>query len=277
MLDLRRVDLHTHTYYSDGALSPYELVRLAKSRGIAALAVTDHDTVDGLQEAADAGEKFGVEVVNGVEMSVTLGEQELHLLGYFFDPENEGLRRHFEYFSIERKKRVERMVERLRHLGITLDLEKILARAGVGAPGRPHVAAALVEAGYVETYQEAFDRFLRDEGAAYVSKPLFEARVAIEMLHDAGGICVLAHPGHWTSDETVDRLLRSGLDGIEVIHPAHDLMLTRYYRQLAQRQGLIETGGSDYHGLREDDEVRLGQYSLPYPHFARLMEMFGGR
>lgn len=277
MLDLRRVDLHTHTYYSDGALSPYELVRLAKSRGIAALAVTDHDTVDGLPEAADAGEKFGVEVVNGVEMSVTLGEQELHLLGYFFDPENEGLRRHFEYFSIERKKRVERMVERLRHLGITLDLEKILARAGVGAPGRPHVAAALVEAGYVETYQEAFDRFLRDEGAAYVSKPLFEARVAIEMLHDAGGICVLAHPGHWTSDETVDRLLRSGLDGIEVIHPAHDLMLTQYYRQLAQRQGLIETGGSDYHGLREDDEVRLGQYSLPYPHFARLMEMFGGR
>jgi predicted metal-dependent phosphoesterase TrpH len=277
MLDLRRVDLHTHTYYSDGALSPYELVRLAKSRGIAALAVTDHDTVDGLPEAADAGEKFGVEVVNGVEMSVTLGEQELHLLGYFFDPENEGLRRHFEYFSIERKKRVERMVERLRHLGITLDLEKILARAGVGAPGRPHVAAALVEAGYVETYQEAFDRFLRDEGAAYVSKPHFEARVAIEMLHDAGGICVLAHPGHWTSDETVDRLLRSGLDGIEVIHPAHDLMLTQYYRQLAQRQGLIETGGSDYHGLREDDEVRLGQYSLPYPHFARLMEMFGGR
>lgn len=277
MLDLRRVDLHTHTYYSDGALSPYELVRLAKSRGIAALAVTDHDTVDGLQEAAEAGKKFGVEVVNGVEMSVTLGEQELHLLGYFFDPENEGLRRHFEYFSIERKKRVERMVERLRHLGITLDLEKILARAGVGAPGRPHVAAALVEAGYVETYQEAFDRFLRDEGAAYVSKPHFEARVAIEMLHDAGGICVLAHPGHWTSDETVDRLLRSGLDGIEVIHPAHDLMLTRYYRQLAQRLGLIETGGSDYHGLREDDEERLGQYSLPYPHFARLMEMFGGR
>jgi len=146
MLDLRRVDLHTHTYYSDGALSPYELVRLAKSRGIAALAVTDHDTVDGLPEAADAGEKFGVEVVNGVEMRVTLGEQELHLLGYFFDPENEGLRRHFEYFSIERKKRVERMVERLRHLGITLDLEKILARAGVGAPGRPHVAPALGEA-----------------------------------------------------------------------------------------------------------------------------------
>lgn len=276
MLDLRRVDLHTHTHYSDGALSPSELVRLAKKHGIAALAVTDHDTVDGLPEAIDAGQKFGVEVVNGVEMSVTLGERELHLLGYFFDQENESLRRHFRYFSIERRKRVERMVERLNALGVSLDLNKVMDRAGVGAPGRPHVAAALVEGGYVESYQEAFERYLRDQGDAYVSKPLFDARLAIEMMHDAGGLCVLAHPGHWTSDTTIEQLLKSGLDGLEVIHPSHDPMLIRYYRQIAQRQGLIETGGSDYHGLREDDDARLGRFSLPYPHFARIRELFEG-
>lgn len=269
-MDLRRADLHTHSSCSDGLLSPAELVAKARKHGILALALTDHDTVDGVAEAMEAGKRWGVEVLSGVELSVTVGETEVHLLGYAFDLENEGLRRHLDAFREARAERAAGMVARLNELGIPLDLAVVHEKAAGGTLGRPHVALALVEGGHVETYQEAFDRYLRDGAPASVAKPLFPAEEALAMLHAAGGIGVLAHPGHWTSDRVVMSLVRAGMDGIEVVHPAHDAMLGRYYRQLARDFGLIETGGSDYHGVRPGDEENLGRYSIPYPQVERV-------
>lgn len=269
MIDLRRADLHTHTHCSDGHLAPAALVAKARQCGLKALAVTDHDCIDGLAEAQAAGARCGVDVVAGVELSVTVGDVEVHLLGYFFDPAHEGLRAHLEAFQEQRRARAARMVERLNALGMPLPFEAVQARAQGRALGRPHVAEAMVAGGYVETYQEAFERYLSDGGPAFAAKPLFPAREALALLHDAGGIGVLAHPGHWTSDATIMALLRAGLDGLETIHPAHDAALTHYYRQLARDFVLLETGGSDYHGPRPDEADTMGRYSIPYPWLER--------
>ena len=168
-----------------------------------------------------------------MELSVTVGDEEIHLLGYCFNPQHAGLRRHLERFRQHRHERARRMVEKLNGLGLPLAFEAVLEEAGAGAVGRPHVAAALAKAGHVEAYQEAFERYIGDGKPAWVAKPRFPAHDALALLHDAGGLGVIAHPGHWTSDAVLMALVRAGLDGIETVHPAHDEMLKRYYRQTA--------------------------------------------
>lgn len=265
MIDVRRADLHAHTHCSDGQLSPATLVAKAKKDGLHALAITDHDCVDGLAEGQDAGARCGVEVIAGVELSVTVDEEEIHLLGYFFDPAHPGLQAHLERFQQRRKERAVRMVERLNALQVSLSFEAVQAQAKGRALGRMHVAHALVDEGYVETVPQAFEQYLHDNGPAFVAKPLFPARQALALLHDAGGIGVLAHPGHWTSDSTIMTLVREGMDGIETIHPSHDASLTQYYHRIARDFFLLETGGSDYHGPRPDGVDTMGRYSIPYP------------
>lgn len=269
MIDLRRADLHMHTHCSDGQLAPAALVAKARTVGLHALAITDHDSIEGLAEAMEAGQQHRVEIIGGVELSVTVEAAEVHLLGYFFDPAHDGLRAHLAAFQAARRHRAEVMVERLNALGIPLRFEAVDALAQGRALGRPHVAQALVAAGFVETYIDAFAQYIGDGGPASVAKPAFPAREALALLHEAGGIGVLAHPGHWTSDRVTMALIRDGLDGIETIHPAHDAMLTRYYRQIVRDFALVETGGSDYHGFRPDDEARLTQFSIPYPTLER--------
>jgi 3',5'-nucleoside bisphosphate phosphatase len=258
-----KADLHLHTLCSDGELTPAELIRKAAAAGLKAIAVTDHDTIDGLQEARNAAKRIGIEVVAGVELSVSAGGQEVHMLGYYFDAEHEGLRQHLELFRQQRFDRAVAMVDRLNKAGIRLQFEAVLACSRGKALGRPHVAAALQHAGYVMTRQEAFARFLGPTGTAYVAKPEFPAQDALALLHDAGGIGVLAHPSHWTPDAVVKSLIRIGLDGIETVHPSHEPWLTAFYTQLAQRYSLVETGGSDYHGSRPQDEDNLGRYTIP--------------
>ena len=264
-----RADMHMHTLCSDGSLSPADLVAQAHGVGLAAIAVTDHDCIDGLPEARAAGARLGMEVVSGVELSVTVEEVEVHLLGYFFDPDHAGLRAHLDAFQVHRRRRAEAMVERLHGLGVALPVEAVWAQAQGRALGRPHVAEALLAQGVVSTQQEAFERYIGDDAPAFVPKPMFPAAAALALLHDAGGIGVIAHPGHWTRDATLMSLIRSGLDGIETIHPSHDDSLTRYYRQVARDFGLLETGGSDYHGPRPDTEERLGVYTIPYARLER--------
>lgn len=269
MPDVRRADLHLHTTCSDGALSPTALVALAKAKGLHAIAITDHDTLDGIAEAQAAGKAHHVEVIPGVELSVTVDTTEIHLLAYFFDVGHRGLQQHLAAFREGRRERVRRMVGELQRLNIPLTFEMVERRAQGGLLARPHVAQALLDIGAVETYPDAFDRYLRDGGPAFVPKPLFPAAEALAMVHDAGGIGVLAHPGHWTSDRTTMALIRAGLDGIETIHPSHDDMLTMYYRKIVRDFALIETGGSDYHGTYADEEERLGRYSISYPVLER--------
>ncbi|MDX1530504.1 MAG: PHP domain-containing protein [Rhodothermales bacterium] len=265
-----RADLHTHTTCSDGRLSPPGLVEKAHLRGLAALAITDHDAVAGYALARPTAERLGVRLVPGVELSAFVDGADVHLLGYGFDPEDAALKAHLARYRAERLERAHEIVAKLGALGRIVEIERVLALAGQGTVGRPHVARALVEAGHVETVQEAFERYLADGAAAFVPKGTASPEELAGLLHAAGGLCVLAHPGHWTSQRTVARLVEAGLDGIETVHPAHDANLVAYWKRTAERYGLIQTGGSDYHGFREGEEERFGRYTVPVERLARL-------
>lgn len=234
------------------------------------MAVTDHDTIDGLPEAMEEGRRLGVEVIAGVELSVTADDQEIHILGYFFDPANEELVNHMRTFRRGRAERAEAIITQLNKLGLTVCIDDVLAHAKDGVVGRPHIAQALVSCGLVASYEDAFASYLKDHGPAYAAKPHFPASEALAMLHAAGGIGVLAHPGTRVNGTMVRNLVRSGLDGIETVHPSHSFALTRQYKDVARERGLIETGGSDYHGFRPEEDENINRYSIPHQRLERL-------
>lgn len=266
MNDAPRADFHTHTTHSDGCLTPAALVEKAGRAGLQTLAITDHDTTDGLAEGLAAGRRHGVGLVPGVEVSAVVDGQEVHLLGYFFDPGHAPLQERLQALQRHRIGRVHQIVERLRVLGVPLAFEDVVEQASGQVLGRLHVAAALVKEGYVASHSEAFERYLGPGRAAFVEKAAVPGEEALDLLHEAGGVGVLAHPGHWMRGDTFQTLIRAGLDGIETVHPAHDASLARYYRQLAQAHGLLQTGGSDYHGTRPGEEARFGVYGMPHAH-----------
>ncbi|ACX52567.1 PHP domain protein [Ammonifex degensii KC4] len=240
-------DLHVHTMASDGAETPAEVVARAKSIGLAGIAVTDHDTVAGLAEALEAAKKENLLVVPGVEISTEEGEREIHILGYFLDPTHPNLLATLRWLKEKRLERVVEMVRRLQNLGIPLTLEEVVAKVRVAA-GRPHVARVLVEKGVVASIEEAFQRFLGRGCPAYVPRARFSPVEAVKVVHQAGGVPVLAHPGLNSAEELLPELIKAGLQGIEVEYPEHTPEQRAYYRELASSFGLIATGGSDYHG-----------------------------
>lgn len=269
--DLRRLT-RPHDVFGRRVGSPALLHRAAE-RGIRVLAITDHDTLAGWDAAQDAAAGSSVDVIPGVELSVTVGEQEVHLLGYGFDPSHAGLRAHLDWFVEARRQRARQMVENLRALGVDVTLEDVQhAASGAEALGRPHVAMALTAAGHVDSYQDAFEQYLAHDGPAFAAKPSVPARDALDLLHDAGGIGVLAHPGHWTSGRLLHQLDRAGLDGIEVWHPSHDASLVAYYERLARDYDLVATGGSDYHGHRPNDDEHFGTQGLTRPAWQRIRD-----
>ncbi|OQX08479.1 MAG: hypothetical protein BWK76_23540 [Desulfobulbaceae bacterium A2] len=246
------IDLHTHSLFSDGALAPSELVSRAAAAGMSALALTDHDTVEGLAEAMAAGERLGCMVVPGVEISVTWRGSSLHMLGYWFDPASSGLRDWLAPLQQGREERNRRILERLRELGVEVDEKELVQAAGEGLAGRPHIARLLVAKGVVNDVEGAFVRYLRKGAAAYVARFAYPAEEAIAMLHRLGGIAVLAHPGQLNLDEPglaalLGSLRASGLDGIEGYHPSHSFRCTRRLLTLARRYDLAISGGSDFH------------------------------
>lgn len=267
-------DLHTHTHCSDGTLAPGALVTLAAERGLHALAVTDHDTVEGLPQARATAEDEGVAFVSGVELSVTVDGTEVHLLAYGIDSEHPGLRDHLQSMREARRERVRHILARLRDQDIRLQDETLAAEIETAASvGRPHVAAALVRGGYVQTADQAFNEYLGQGQAAYVAKPEVPAGDALTLVHEAGGVGVLAHPGHWTSSRHIRRLVDAGLDGIETVHPAHDASLRGYYERLADGYDLFCTGGSDYHGRSGDDDETLGRMGMTRTEWERFREV----
>ncbi len=265
-----RADLHTHTTASDGRLSPPGLVEKAHLRRIAVLSITDHDTLGAYPTAALAAERYGVELIPGVELSANVDGDDVHLLGYGFDLGDEGLRAHLARYRDERHARASEIVDRLAALGRPVRLERVLEIAAGGAVGRPHIARALVEAGHAQTLQGAFTLYLGDGGPAFVPKGRASAEELIALVHAAGGVCVLAHPGTWVEVRFVERLVADGLDGVETVHPAHDDGLREHWRAVARRFGLLETGGSDYHGFGERDDERFGAYTVPAERAAPL-------
>ena len=248
-----RIDLHSHTTASDGSLTPEDLVRLAKQQGVATLALTDHDTITGLPRAMAEGEQAGVEVIPGIEISCLYGETELHILGYFINPDDPHLEPALAQYRASREDRNPRIVQRLQELGCALTYAEVKAAAGTATVGRPHIAQALVRRGYVNSVSEAFDRYLADDAPAYIPRLLPSPAEAIGLIRQIGGIPVLAHPAYTSRlkepfEQACETLKRLGLLGIEAIYSSHNRRQTDRYRSISRNQGLLVTGGSDFHG-----------------------------
>jgi 3',5'-nucleoside bisphosphate phosphatase len=262
------IDLHTHTVYSDGTFSPRELLELARHRGLDVVAVTDHDTTDGLPEAFASGEEMGVEVIPGLEFSTVREGAGVHILCYLMDPSHPELVAELRRLREDRFSRGERMVGKLQELGYPITFERVREIARGGNIIRPHVAQALVEAGVVPSLKDAFsDELIGSGGRAYVQKHALHPLDAIALIHRAGGACVLAHPGTWREaapvpGDVIDELAGAGIDGLEALHPEHTPELQARYVALAEARGLIWTGSSDCHGTRYDP-VRLGTRRTP--------------
>ena len=253
-------DLHLHSRASDGLFSPREVMRMVADAGLRGASLTDHDTVAGVIDAEDEAGKLGIDFISGIEISAGNGKREVHILGYGFDPADESIREHQAITYKRRHDRVHEIVERLQQLGHQVSLDRIRELVGDGMPGRPHVARAMVEDGIVQTVSDAFRYYLSPRGQAFIPKEVARVEEAIQMIHTAGGVAVLAHPGHAFTYHDVYHLAEAGLGGVETSHPSHTPDLTLYYQRIARRFGLIETGGSDYHGRYPDEKLLLGRY-----------------
>lgn len=279
------VDLHLHTTASDGIKSPSEIVRYARVRGLQAISITDHDTIEGLEEGLEEGEKIGIEVIPGIEISAEYSPGSMHILGYFIDTDNPLLNDRLKYLQKSRAERNPKMVERLNRLGINISYEEVVEASGGGQVGRPHFAKVLIEKKYVRGFQEAFDRYLKKGAPAYVNKMRFEPGEALHFINEARGIAVLAHPStlglneYSEMENLILRLLKEGLKGIEVYYPEHSPQEIAQYKGLAERYGLVITGGTDYHGMEKNGlEVGIGrgEMRLPYSLVETLRAAKGG-
>ncbi len=257
------IDLHTHSTASDGSYSPGEVVRLAKEAGLKAVALTDHDTTEGLAAAVAAGAELGVEVIPGVEISARFTGDSMHILGYFIDFHSGRLEERLAVLKQARKERNPKIIAKLNALGIPITMEQVERISGGGQIGRPHIARALLERGYVRSIQQAFDIYLRNSGKAYVQKFRFPPAEALDMIREAGGVPVLSHPftlglsSAAALKEVLLDLQALGLAGVEVFYADHSPEQEARYLKLARQLDLLVTGGSDFHGLNKP-EITLG-------------------
>ncbi len=271
------VDLHLHSNRSDGLLDPAAVMAAAEKAGLAAAALTDHDTLDGLAEAAGAADELGIEFVPGLELSARDDTGSTHLLGYFVDPSSTTLMDHLNAAREDRERRAERMVEKLNGLGLGVTVQAVRAESEGGLIARPHVARALVAGGWVKSYREAFDRYIAADGPAYVPTRRLEPAAGIELIHAAGGLAVLAHPGRDQDRDVIRDLAGAGLDGLETLHPNHGHEVVRELRGLARELGLLESGGSDWHGPREGGHGQIASQPVPYEWYRRMKDAAAAR
>jgi len=266
------IDLHTHTTFSDGSLTPTQLVEAAAAMGLTAVAVTDHDTVDGLPEALAAGERLGINVIAGVELNLEHDRITMDMLGYFLNgcPSDE-LKRELAELRVYRGERNARIVERLADLGMVLDPADLAAAAENGSVGRPHIGEALMRRGYVSSISEAFKLYLRRGAPAWVDRRRLSLGAAVRLLRASGGLPVLAHPGIIRTDAAgLDHLLRdavkAGMVGLECYYPLHDEATVKAFLVLAGKYGLVATGGSDHHGsVKPAAHLGVGPGGKPFP------------
>jgi predicted metal-dependent phosphoesterase TrpH len=280
MNKLKKADLHIHTTASDGRLTPGEIVNLASQKDLEIISITDHDTIKGYKEALPEAEKSGIELIPGVEITSDYEDEECHLLAYCFDLDNEKLT---DFLNAQSKIRIDRagkIIERLNKLGFDITYDEVKAMAGRGVITRPHIAAVMVEKGFVSNPKEAFIRYLGNHAPAYYKCDYKSVEEVIHLVHDANGVVILAHPSKNYSDSDLDNFIRLGIDGFEYIHPSHDYVLQKKYEQLAEKNNLLKTGGSDFHDTKFDDKLNFGviavntsiakhlvDYSLDRKHF----------
>jgi predicted metal-dependent phosphoesterase TrpH len=244
------VDLHLHTTYSDGSLSPEELAEHVVRAGVRGVALTDHDTLGGVPRLRAALEAAGVDVTAGVELSATDGNADIHILAYCVDESNERFDTELKRFVMGRTERARVMLDKLRAHGADISFDTVLEIANGAAVGRPHVAEALLRAGYVKDLDEAFQRWIGARGPCYVPKTTLLVADAVRMVREVGGVALLAHPATLNHDEMIPAMIESGLDGLEVLHPRQNDAARARYHALARQHGLLISGGSDFHGTR---------------------------
>ena len=255
------IDLHTHSTASDGMLRPEQVIEAAASCGLKALALTDHDTIGGIPAAREAGERLGIRIITGVELSAFQDDHEVHVLALHLS-HLDTLHKPLEDLRASRFSRAEKIVEKLNALGIPITLDEVLLQANGGAVGRPHVARALIARGVVHDFRDAFMRYLGGNGSAFVPKDRLSIEDAIAIAHDAGALAIWAHPGDGGRREQLEPLVAAGLDGVEIRHPSHSGEDIKRLQALTDFFGLVPSGGSDWHGATEGPR-RLGMMNVP--------------
>lgn len=267
---MKFADLHLHTQFSDGTFTPEELVLYAQKGGLACIALTDHDTVEGCARAAAACAAVKMEFIPGAELTAEHHDTEVHIIGYFLDTENRILLDRIAQFQAVRQNRIREMVAALNKRGVPLRAETVFALANCKSPGRPHVARALVQEKLITNLDEAFERFLKKGKPAWVPKTKMSALESMELIHQAGGLAVMAHPGLNRTDEIIPDLVKAGLDGIECFHTKHSTVMSERYLMIAEKFHLLVTGGSDCHGFSKNKPL-IGTVKLPYAHVEKLI------
>ncbi|MTI48063.1 PHP domain-containing protein [Sporosalibacterium faouarense] len=262
---MKKVDLHVHTTASDGIFTPSEVVDWAVKKDLKAIAVTDHDTTLGIEEAIEKAKQYeDFLVVPGIELSSDYSGEEIHILGYFIDINNAALQEETRKLKESRQERGHKMVEKLIEIGIDISLDEVKKITDKGFIGRPHVARVLVEKGYVDNIQEAFDKYLGRGKRAYANRYKLNVYNSIDLIHQAGGVAVMAHPGIIKTQRIVREIKGLGLDGVEAVHSKHSKDEVKILCQLAEKYNLISTGGSDCHGVLIDGNPLLGEYYVDF-------------
>jgi len=264
-------DLHLHTRFSDGTYTPAELAAQAKKNGLACIALTDHDTVEGCAYAAAACAELGLEFIPGSELTSEFNGVETHILTYLVDTANPELLAEMKKFQAVRQDRIREMCAKLNAVDVGLKAEDVFALANCASPGRPHVARALVAKKFCRSFDEAFERYLKKDRPAFVPKFKMSTERAIELIHRAGGLAVMAHPALNRTDDIIPAVAAAGLDGIEVFHTKHNPAANKRYMDIAKKFNLLITGGSDCHGMSKGRPL-IGTIKLDYAYVEKLKE-----
>jgi 3',5'-nucleoside bisphosphate phosphatase len=265
-------DLHIHSNFSDGMFSPEEIVRKARDAGLTTISITDHDIIDGIEPAMEEGKKLGIKVIPGIEFTTDVPEAEIHILGYYIDYKAQWLKDLLVKIREGRTNRVYKIIEKLKNLDINLSAKDVLALAEKGSVGRPHVARALLKAGLVKSVQEAFFKYLSNDGPAYVPHFRLTPADAIQTIIKAGGLPVFAHPAVSKRDNLIPEFAADGLAGIEVYYAKHSDLQIKHYQAIARKNGLLMTGGTDFHGLGTGRDIQLGDLKLNDKFIVKLEE-----
>ena len=270
-----KADLHIHTTYSDGKISPFEVLNLAVAKGLKAISITDHDTIKGYLKAEEIlkSEQLPIELITGAEFTTTFNDKDIHLLGYFFDPYHKELSEYLTACSVQRRRRMKSMIDWLNKKNIEIDFQEVQAISKHATLARPHLARVLVEKNYVSNHIEAFQRYLVAAHEETRQPYFLEANTLIALIRRAGGAVILAHPGKLFTQQELEELRILGIDGIECIHPSHSYQQHNHFVKWAQKHHLLQTGGSDYHGHPDYGYTPIGTVATSYNNVIKMKAM----
>ncbi|MGD8426069.1 MAG: PHP domain-containing protein [Balneolaceae bacterium] len=268
-----KADLHIHTVESDGNMSPKDVVRLAGKHKLEIISITDHDTIRGYRKARETAQELGIQLLPGVEITSNFDGRECHLLAYCFDPDHEVINKLLVHHHRSRLDRGKWIINELSKEGLDLDIEEVKAEAKGGNIGRPHIAAVLIDKGYVASFKEAFIRYLSDDALGNIQNGYYGHHKVIESVKESGGAVVIAHPGKLYTEQELEALVEAGVDGIEFIHPSHNYQTQQRIEKFAEKHNLLLTGGSDYHGGNNEYQKFFGIVTINAKYAQRLIRM----